>query len=89
MSPGQSKVSLGGNQSKNTTEELLSDVASFGVEAAMRKLVLAHAALQVAQSIGLDYHAATEELYHYMRHHDESEKDLEGLISSLLGRAKK
>jgi len=77
------------SQLKNSLEELLSDAASFGVEAAMRKLVLAHAALQIAQNLGVDYHAATEELYHYMRRHDESEQDLERLISSLLGRAKK
>jgi len=77
------------SQLKNALEELLSDTAGFGVEAAMRKLVLTHAALQVAQNLGVDYHAATEELYHYMRRHAESEGDLEKLVSSLLGRAKK
>lgn len=77
------------SQLKNALEELLSDAASFGVEAAMRKLVLAHAALQIAQNLGVDYHAATEELYHHMRRHAESEQDLENLASSLLGRAKK
>lgn len=77
------------SQLKNSLEELLSDAAGFGVEAAMRKLVLANAALQIAQNLGVDYHAATEELYHYMRRHGESEQDLEKLISSLLGRAKK
>ena len=77
------------SQLKNSLEELLSDAAGFGVEAAMRKLVLAHAALQIAQNIGVDYHAATEELYHYMRRHAESEHDVERLISSLAGRAKK
>lgn len=57
------------SQLKNSLEELLSDAASFGIESALRKLVLTHAALQVAQNIGVDYHAATEELYHYMRRH--------------------
>jgi hypothetical protein len=51
--------------------------------------LLSDAALQIAQNLGVDYHAATEELYHYMRRHDESERDLENLTSSLLGRAKK
>lgn len=77
------------SQLKNSLEELLSDAASFGVEAAIRKLVLAHAALQIAQNIGVDYHAAIEELYHYMRRHTESEHDVERLISSLAGRARK
>jgi hypothetical protein len=77
------------SQLKNSLEELLSDAANFGVEAALRKLVLTHAALQIAQNIGVDYHAATEELYHYMRRHTESEQEVERLISSLAGRAKK
>jgi hypothetical protein len=77
------------SQLKNSLEELLSDVARFGVEATMRKLVLAQAALQIAQSIGIDYHAATEELYHFMRRHAESEQDVGSLISSFVGRVKK
>jgi hypothetical protein len=28
-------------------------------------------ALQLAQNIGIDYHAATEELYYYMRNNDQ------------------
>ena len=77
------------SQLKNSLEELLSDAASFGVQGAMRKLVLAHVGLQIAQNLGVDYHAATEELYHYMRHHAESEQDLQKLTSSLIGRARK
>lgn len=77
------------SQLKNSLEELLSDAASYGAEAALRKLVLAHAALQIAQNVGVDYHAATEELYHYMRRHAEPEQDIKRLISSLAGRVKK
>jgi hypothetical protein len=29
-------------------------------------------ALEIAQNIGIDYHAATEELYYYMRKNDDS-----------------
>ena len=50
------------SQFKNTLAELLSDAANYGVEVAMRKLVIAQIALQVAQNLGIDYHAATEEL---------------------------
>jgi hypothetical protein len=28
-------------------------------------------ALEIAQNIGIDYHAATEELYYYMRKNDD------------------
>ncbi|HEX9677602.1 hypothetical protein [Nitrososphaera sp.] len=51
--------------------------------------MLAHAATQIEQNLGVDYYAATEELYHYMRRHVESEQELERLVSSFLGRAKK
>jgi hypothetical protein len=37
----------------------------------MRKLILSNIALNIAQNLGIDYHAATEELYYYMRKHDE------------------
>lgn len=77
------------SQLKNSLEELLSDAANFGVEAALRKLVFAHAALQIAQNVGVDYHMTTEELYDYMRRHDESEVALGNLTSSLLVREKK
>ena len=77
------------SQLKNSLEEILSDAANFGVETAMRKLFLTHAALQIAQNLGVDYHAATEELYHCMRRQRQSEQELENLITSFLGRARK
>ena len=77
------------SQLKDSLEELLSDAVKFGTGVAIRKLVLAYAALQIAQNIGVDYHAATEEMYHLLRKHSESEQDIENLISSLLVRAKK
>ena len=33
----------------------------------LRKLLLSSISLQVAQNLGIDYHAATEELYYYLR----------------------
>jgi hypothetical protein len=33
----------------------------------LRKLLISSIALGIAQNIGIDYHAATEELYYYMR----------------------
>lgn len=37
----------------------------------LRKLLLSSISLQVAQNLGIDYHAATEELYYYMRKNDD------------------
>lgn len=78
------------SQFKNALAELLSDAVNFGVEIAIRKLVMAQIALQVAQNLGVDYHAATEELYYYMRKHDEeTHGQVMQLVSSLLERGVK
>ncbi|MEP0824290.1 MAG: hypothetical protein HRF40_02275 [Nitrososphaera sp.] len=59
------------SQFKNSLDELLSDAANYGTEIVLRKLILSYMALGLAQNLGIDYHAATEELYYYMRKHDE------------------
>jgi 1-aminocyclopropane-1-carboxylate deaminase/D-cysteine desulfhydrase-like pyridoxal-dependent ACC family enzyme len=33
----------------------------------MRRLILSNITLNIAQNLGVDYHAAMEELYYYMR----------------------
>ncbi len=78
------------SQFKNALDELLSDSAKFGTETAMRKLVMAQMALQIAQNLGIDYHAATEELYYYMRKHEgETHEALMKLIDSMIQRTRK
>ena len=78
------------SQLKNALDELLADAANYGAEIAMRKLVMGHVALQVAQGLGIDYHAATEELYYYMRKHDlETHEQVMKLVTSLLERGAK
>lgn len=52
---------------KNFLEELLYDVINYGHDLVLRKLMISAIALEIAQNIGIDYHAATEELYYYMR----------------------
>jgi hypothetical protein len=55
---------------KNLLAELSSDLINYGADIVLRKLLLANIALEIAQNIGIDYHAATEELYYYMRKND-------------------
>ncbi len=59
------------SQFKNSLDELLSDAANYGTEIVLRKLIMSYIALGLAQNLGIDYHAATEELYYYMRKRDE------------------
>ncbi|MEM3008372.1 MAG: hypothetical protein QXY15_10015 [Candidatus Nitrosotenuis sp.] len=51
----------------NVLEELSSDLNHFSHQVLLRKLLLAYLSLYIAQTIGVDYHAATEELYYLLR----------------------
>jgi hypothetical protein len=52
---------------KNFLEEISYDFINYGHDLVLRKLVISAIALEIAQNIGIDYHAATEELYYYIR----------------------
>jgi len=62
---------------KNTIVELHSDMINYGPDATLRKLLMSLISLEIAKNIGIDYHASTEELYHYMRrNHQDTDKEL-------------
>jgi hypothetical protein len=52
---------------KDGLYELDVDLMNYGTDIVMRKLLITYLSLQLAQSIGVDHHAAKEELYYYMR----------------------
>jgi hypothetical protein len=56
---------------KNVLSELSADLVNYGTDIVLRKLLLLSISLEIAQNIGIDYHAATEELYYYMRKKDQ------------------
>ena len=55
---------------KDGLYELDIDLVNYGKDIVMRKLLITYLSLQLAQSIGIDHHAAKEELYYYMRTKD-------------------
>jgi hypothetical protein len=55
---------------KNVLSELSADLVNYGTDIVLRKLLILAISLEIAQNIGIDYHAATEELYYYMRKKD-------------------
>ena len=72
---------------KNTISELHSDVINYGPDVTLRKLLMSLISLEIAKNIGIDYHASTEELYHYMRkNHQETNKELLVFINQLYQR---
>jgi hypothetical protein len=56
---------------KNVLSELSADLVNYGTDIVLRKLLILSISLEIAQNIGIDYHAATEELYYYMRKNDQ------------------
>jgi hypothetical protein len=68
---------------KNVLAELSSDFINYGSDIVLRKLLILAIALEIAQNIGIDYHAATEELYYYMRKNDQ--KTHEGILAFIDG----
>jgi hypothetical protein len=56
---------------KNVLTELSADLVNYGTDIVLRKLLISSISLQIAQNIGIDYHAANEELYYYMRKKDQ------------------
>jgi hypothetical protein len=56
---------------RNVLSELSADLVNYGSDIVLRKLLITSISLEIAQNIGIDYHAATEELYYYMRKKDQ------------------
>lgn len=67
----------------NVLEELRADTIKYSQHAVLRKLVLAYISLYLAQTIGVDYHAATEELYYLLRKTDSKNAQIDEIISKL------
>jgi len=75
---------------KNELAELLSDASNLSSEIVLRKLILSHIALSIAQNIGIDFHVANEELYYYMRKKDdETHKELLHSIRSIISKGQR
>jgi hypothetical protein len=77
------------SQFKNALDKLFADIANYRVDVVFRKLIMSYIALEIAQNLGIDYHAATEELYYYMRKRDEETRAaLLKLVRSIIDRSK-
>lgn len=67
----------------NVLEEIRSDLNHFSYKVLLRKLLLAYLSLYIAQTIGVDYHAATEELYYILRKDEKKNLQIEEFISKI------
>jgi hypothetical protein len=77
------------SQFKNALDKLFADIANYRVDVVFRKLIMSYIALEIAQNLGIDYHAATEDLYYYVRKRDEQTRAaLLKLVMSIVDRSK-
>src|SRR6476646_5929288 len=56
---------------KTVLAEFSADLVNYGLEIVLQKLLISSISLEIAQTIGVDYHAANEELHYYMRKKDQ------------------
>jgi hypothetical protein len=73
----------------NVLDELKTDITQYSSEILLRKLLLAYLSLYIAQTIGVDYHAATEELYYILRKNEKNNLQLDEFIDKLQDRIKR
>jgi hypothetical protein len=72
----------------NVLDELSSDLQFLSHHAILRKLLLSYLSVYLAQTIGVDYHAATEELYYLLRKDDNKNSKITKLIAKFESKIK-
>jgi len=63
--------------------QLSLDIKQYGKEIVLRKLLLSLVTVQLAQNIGVGHHAATEELYYFMKKNIDSDTLIHEFINKL------
>ena len=72
----------------NVLDELTSDLITTSHQIILRKLLLSYLSLYLAQTIGIDFHAATEELYYLLRKDDSRNSKISQLIAKFESKIK-
>ncbi|MFQ5941602.1 MAG: hypothetical protein ACE5KA_07900 [Nitrososphaerales archaeon] len=68
----------------NALSELQSDIVDQNVEVILRKLILNYLSIYLAQTLGVDHHAATEEMYYLLRKNQDLDSYLDSYIQRLM-----
>jgi len=69
---------------KNALTELQTDAAKHGANTALRKIMLNYLSSYLAQTLGIDFHASTEELYYVLRKHEDFDNYLEDFLDKFV-----
>ncbi|MGI0087316.1 MAG: hypothetical protein ACREBI_05090 [Nitrosotalea sp.] len=73
----------------NILDELTSDLQHATHDIILRKLLLSYMSLYLAQTLGVDYHAATEELYYLLRKDDGKNSKIAQIVARFEEKIKK
>ncbi len=65
---------------RNAIAEIEYEAREYGNDAVFRRLLLSYLSTYIAQIIGMDLHASTEELYYLLRKKGELEEEIERVI---------
>lgn len=69
---------------KNALTELEHELRDHGREAPLRRLLLSYLSIYIAQMIGMDLHAGTEEVYYLLRRNYGLEQDIAELLRKMM-----
>ena len=69
---------------KNALTELQTDAGKHSANTALRKIVLSYLSAYLAQTLGIDFHASTEELYYVLRKHEDFDMYLEDFLGKFV-----
>ncbi|GBC73160.1 hypothetical protein HRbin04_00556 [archaeon HR04] len=65
---------------RNAIAEIEHEAREYGSDAVLRRLLLSYLSTYIAQVIGMDLHASTEELYYLLRKKGELEEEIKKII---------
>lgn len=68
---------------KNAIAELEHEAREYGKDVMLRRLLLSYLSTYIAQIIGMDLHASTEELYYLLRKKGELEQEIGKMIEGI------
>ncbi|MFQ5969257.1 MAG: hypothetical protein ACE5J2_02005 [Nitrososphaerales archaeon] len=69
---------------RNALAELQSDITKHNGSIVVRKLVLNYLSIYLAQTLGVDHHAATEEMYYILRKHEDFDSNLDHFVNKVM-----
>lgn len=65
---------------RNAIAEIEYEAKEYGNDAVLRRLMLSYLSTYIAQVIGMDLHASTEELYYMLRKRNELEEEIKKVL---------